>query len=291
MQESDEVPKHAAASLPSWRAALPALLALALPVIVGSVWMTLAGAPSHYALANLACLVIAAAWIVYGRAPASQHGSVALLAILLALLLLPLLTGPTVLSITQDPVARWLPLGPFAVHSGMLCAPALAVLAARDTRYGALVLLAATGAVLLQPDAASGFALTLAAVGIHHVTKDWKVGVAAIVCFIATLRMAVTGEIAPQPFVERVLVDAASFSPFMAIALALGLAGSFALILFATRQDRATRFALAGALFGFILMAMMTSYPMPLLGYGAAPILGYGFALGLAATQKQDDPA
>ena len=269
------------------RSRAPCFLALAIPVLAGASWMAFASAPSHYAPVNLAALVLASLWLTVGRTPTTVAGQSALLAVIMILPLLPLLTGPTVLSITQDPVARWLQLGPFALHTGMLATPALVVLAARMPDQAAPILLAGAVVALLQPDAATGFALTLAAVGLHHVTKDWKVGLAAIVAFVATLRMAVTGEIAPQPFVERVLVDAASLSLPMATALAIALAASFALLLWAVPFGRSERFALAGAFFGYVLMAMMTSYPMPLAGYGAGPILGFGFALGLHRIQAR----
>ena len=70
---------------------------------------------------------------------------------LLALLFVPLLTGPSL-----SGVARWLPLGPLIVHSGMFAVPALAVLAAQDRDYGAPILLTALLAAFLQPDAATG---------------------------------------------------------------------------------------------------------------------------------------
>ena len=42
------------------------------------------------------------------------------------------------------------------------------------------------------------------------------------------------------------------------------------------------RHALAGPLFGFSLAATVSNYPSVLIGYGAAPIIGYGLALALA---------
>ena len=42
------------------------------------------------------------------------------------------------------------------------------------------------------------------------------------------------------------------------------------------------RHALAGSLFGFSLAAIVSNYPSVLIGYGAAPIIGYGLALALA---------
>ena len=38
---------------------------------------------------------------------------------------------------------------------------------------------------------------------------------------------------------------------------------------------------LAGTLMGFAVMATLSHYPTPLIGYGAAPVIGYALALGL----------
>ncbi|WP_340589244.1 hypothetical protein [Erythrobacter alti] len=260
---------------------LPALLALAIPVVCGAAWMAASGAPFHYPLVNLGALALVSVWMLAGRGPHTALSRHILLITLLVILLCPLVIGPELTSITGDRVVRWTPLGPLTLHTGMLAAPALAVLAARNRSYGAAFLLAGLLAVLLQPDAATGFALTFAAVGIHHVTKDWKFGAVAILGFLASIAMALAGEIPPQPFVERVLVDATLQSIILGIVLAATLLASFALLLFAIPLAREARFALAGLFFGFAVMAFMSNYPTPFIGYGAAPILGFGLALGL----------
>lgn len=260
---------------------LPAILALAIPVLAGALYMALAGAPSHYALTNCGALALACLWILGGRGPHTATSRHLLTIALLLLMLAPLAVSPTIASITGESVRRWFPLGPLTLHTGMLAMPALGMLAARNRTLAAPILLAALGVAYMQPDAATGFAITFAAAGLHHVTKDWKVGGVAVIGFFASLMMAVRGELPPQPFVERVLVDAASINPILAIALGLALAAGFALLLFAIPFDRTKRFTLAGLLFGFALLALMSSYPAPLIGYGAAPILGFGLALGL----------
>ena len=169
----------------------------------------------------------------------------------------------------------------------MLVLPALCVLAARNRKLAAPILLAALVAVFFQPDAASGLAIAFAALGLHHVTRDWKVGAVAALGLVASLFMATRGQLPPQPFVEQVLADAAQANLFIAVALALALVAAFALILTAIPFDRAKRFTLAGLLFGFVAMAVIASYPTPLIGYGAAPILGFGLALGLHRIPKQ----
>jgi hypothetical protein len=243
--------------------------------------MWLAGAPSHYPLVNCAALALACLWIIGGRGPHTAPSRHLLAAVLVLVMASPLLVGPELTSTTGNRVVRWFPLGAVALHTGMLATPALGVLAARNRRLAAPILLAAVIAALFQPDAATGFAITFAAVGLHHVTKDWRVGLVAVAGFFAALLMSVSGELPPQLFVEGVLMDAGSRSLVLGASLALALGAGFALILFAIPFDRATRFTLAGLLFGYGVVALMAPYPAPLIGYGAAPILGFGLALGL----------
>lgn len=264
-----------------WRDRLPAVLALVIPVVFGAAWMAAGGAPVHYPLVNLGALVLSLLWIITGRGPHTAFSRHLLAVVLLLVMLAPLVIGPQVTSISGDRVVRWFSLGNITLHAGMLTTPALVVLAARNSRLAAPIILAALLATLLQPDAATGFALTFAAVGLHHVTKHWKVGMVSILGFFASIKMALHGEIGAQPFVERVLVEAAKQDLLLAAALATSLISAFLLILFAISVVREVRFALAGLLFGFLIMSLMSNYPTPFIGYGAAPILGFGLALGL----------
>lgn len=259
-------------------ARLPALLALAVPVLAGLGWMALAGAPLHYLAINAGALVLGLAWIVLGRLPEGAGARRAMGVGLVVLFALPLLTGPQV-----NGVARWLPLGPLALHAGMLVLPPLLVIAAGQSDQqrddAPPLLLAALFVALLQPDAASAFAITFACVGLHHVGEDWRFGMVAIVGFFATIAAALRGELAAQPFVERVLVEAALAVPLAALALFAALVAGFFLLLVAVPLARPARYALAGSLFGFSVMAMMSNYPSALIGFGAAPILGYALVL------------
>ncbi len=254
----------------------PALAALAVPVLAGIAWMAAFGAPYAYLAANFGALLLGLLLSAFVRAPASAMPRRAATVVLLGCMFLPLATGPYI-----NGIARWVPLGPVTLHAGMLALPSLAVLAARDRHYAAPILLAALFAAFLQPDAATGFAITIAAVGLHHVSKDWKVGAVAIIGFFSAIFMSLKGELPAQRFVENVLSGALVANPLAALGLALALAASFFLMLFAAPLTRAERFALAGSLFGFTIMAMMNHYPYPFIGHGAAPIIGYGLALGL----------
>lgn len=255
---------------------LPALLALVVPCFAGLVYLSAFDAPSQFAVINTVALGFGGALAVLLHAPESVTLRRALIVGLLTLLFLPLATGPEV-----NGISRWLPLGPFTLHAGMLTLPPLMVLAVREEAYAAPIMLAALLAAFLQPDAATGFAITFAAAGVHDVTKDWKIGATAAVGFIASLLMAMRGELPPQPFVERVVFDLIGQSPLVAASLMLALMVGFFLMLFAVPAPKQARFALAGSLFGFAMMAAISHYPTPLIGYGASPILGYGLALGL----------
>ena len=250
------------------------MLALAIPVLAGLGWMAWQGAPVFYLAINGGALGAGLAWIALGRLPRSDTSRRALAAALVAVFALPLLTRPEI-----NGVARWIPLGPLALHAGFLTLPLLAVLAAQAREDAPALLLAALLVALLQPDAASAFALTFAAVGLHHVTRDWRLGLVAIAGFFAAIAAALRGELPPQPFVERVLVEAALAAPLVAPALSAALLAGFLLMLFAVPLTRPTRFALAGSLFGFAITAEMSNYPSPLIGFGAASILGYALAL------------
>jgi hypothetical protein len=254
---------------------LASLLALAIPVPAGLAYMAVFGAPPAYIAINAGALALALLWMAAGPVTLRPLPRRLLAGGLLAVLALPLLTGPELNGVT-----RWVPIGPATLHTGMLTLPTLAVIAAQEREDAPPLLLSALFLALLQPDAASAFAITFAAVGMHHLTRDWRMGVVAIAGFVTAIAAALRGELPAQPFVERVLVEAIDQSLLAALALFCALLASFLLILFHGRPNPVERFALAGTLFGFAIMSLMSNYPTPLIGYGAAPILGYGLALG-----------
>jgi hypothetical protein len=257
------------------RARWPALLALGLPVLAGLACLIALGAPAAYWQTNLGALVLACALIVLLPALAERESRI-LAGVLIVLLLAAAIAGPE-----YNGVQRWLALGPVRLNAGFLALPALAVLAARAPRHGAILLAAALFAALLMPDAGAGAAITFAAVGLHHVTRDWRMGLLVIVGFALTVWMTLHGELPPAPFVEQIPAQYAEAGLVWPAVVLLGLALGFALLLFAQPLDAATRYALAGTLFGFSLMALMNTYPFPLVAYGAGPILGFGLALAL----------
>lgn len=267
------------------RERLPALLSLAIPTVAGIGFLATSGAPSHYAPINLMALVIAAGWIVFATAPTTRRGRRVLLAIVLLLLFAPLATGPEV-----NGVARWLPLGPVILNAGALLFPAIAVLAAHEDANAPPILLVALLAAMMQPDAALGFAIVFAAAGLHDLTKDWRVGFVCIIAFFASILMNLRGELPAVAHVERIFSDAVHSAPLLAFGLFLALCAGFAMLLFAARLPRKIRYTLAGAWFGLFIASLFSNYPTIFIGYGAAPILGFGLSLGLASGLSKSEP-
>ena len=260
-----------------WRERFSALLAIALPVLAGLAYMALFGAPAVYLIVNGAALVLAALIVLVGLPEFGERARRVAGLILLVLFALPLLTGPSV-----NGIERWLPLGAFIIHAGMLTIPALAVLAAREPILGPVALAAAVLVALVQPDFASAFALTGGAIGLYQARSDWRTGLVVILGFFVAISAALRGELPPAPFVERVLQDATNASPAIAALLALSLLGSVLMMLFGTGLPRAARYPLGMSLFGFLIAALTSNYPTPLAGYGAAAIIGYALAHAVA---------
>ena len=260
-----------------WGERFPALLAIALPVLAGLAYMATGGAPPAYLIVNSGALALAALIVLIGLPQFARRACIIAGVVLLALFALPLLTGPS-----MNGIARWLPIGPFILHAGMLTIPALAVLAARDDRLGPPALAVALLIALVQPDFASAFALIGGAIGAYQVRSDWRFGLVVIGGFLIAIAAALHGELPAVPFVERITIDALRTGPVMAALLGLSLVAATLLMLFGTALPRIARYPIGLSLFGFWLASLISNYPTPLAGYGAAAIIGFALAHALA---------
>lgn len=253
-------------------------LALAIPCLAGLAFLWRFDAPVHFLYVNAAALALGLMWIAF--APRITSPRIAITGALMCLVLLaaPLATGPRL-----DGIARWLPLGSFQLHAGALAITLLVSLAATCRRTGPLLIVAGGAICALQPDAASALALMCAAGGVFWVTRERSWAVSGALLLTITLFAASRGNLPPQPFVENVLADAASASILAALGLCAALVAGFALIVRCSALQLPVRAALAGGYTGFVIMAMLGDYPSILIGYGAAPIIGFALALGLSA--------
>lgn len=261
-----------------WRRALPLLL----PTLGGLAYLHTFGAPAQAMIVNAGALCIGLAWVLAGRlpsAPEARPGAGVWAAATAGLLLVPLVTGPSL-----EGASRWFPAGPVMLQSGPLLLPLIVVLAAPAPRSGAAVLALAGAALALQPDAAGLAALALASgvlAALHRSPGFAAVAVGAAAGAALTFS---AGPLAPVLHTEGVLAHVAQRSVAATVGLGLVLLGApLWFLVIRPALPRAEGRALAALIIGFSLMAMLGPFPFPLIGYGAAPILGFAIALGAAA--------
>ncbi|WP_301751245.1 hypothetical protein [uncultured Erythrobacter sp.] len=256
-----------------WRLTLPLLL----PSLGGLAYLYAFEAPTRLIAVNVGALALAVVWVLFGRLPGGITKHLVLAGLAALALTLPVLIGPEV-----GGVSRWLPAGPVQIHSGALLLPLITVQAAREPKVGTILLALAGAALLLQPDAASLLALGLASIALAAVSRSIiyaVVGLAALGFAAATFG---AGTLEPQMFTEGVLAQVWQSAPLLALALG-GLLFIVPAWLLMRNPDipRAEGAALAALLCGLGIAAVLAPFPYPLIGYGAAPILGFGLALGL----------
>ena len=255
---------------------LASFAALVVPVAAGIAWMALGGAPVAWIALNAAALLAALA-VAWGLPlPRSRRG-----VLVLAVALVLALWATALAGVPVDGVRRWIGIGPVRLHLGYLVLPLLVMLVARLPELQATALLvAALGATVLQPDLAATVALAASMIAAAIQRPGASGRIMAVTGLLACYYLLGRPDtLAPVPFVEHVQRDAWAVQP--AAGLALTLAGLAPLLLLRQAPPLAAFLVAAG------LMAFAGAYPAILLGYGAAPILGFGLALAALRCHKQ----
>nr|WP_137678053.1 hypothetical protein [Parerythrobacter lutipelagi] len=259
------------------------MAALTVPSLAGAAWMAIAGFPHDRIAIQCVALLVGALLIAAGSRfdiPPKPLGVV-----LVVLLYLPLLLGPEV-----GGEQRWIGAGPVILTTGLLCVPALSVLLSRARRswfVAPLALIFIAGLFQSDPSIAMALAFVILVLGGTNL-----VAIAAgllLLCIGSILAIRDTME--PVPFVEGVLADAASSQPVIAALLAFALAGCIILILRIGNAPTMQKRALAACMFGFVCASLIGPFPVPLIGYGAAPILGLSLALAILKPENDGGQA
>lgn len=221
----------------------------------------------------LSAIVIA--WLVR---PPGRIAAVIVLALTLAIEAYILVAG-----VSMEGVRRWVAVGPLQLHAASLLVPLAAWTAAQRLDAIVALLLAATLVVLAaQPDAASALALTLA-LGVVALVDKSKRRLAGILAVIGAAGVAwALSRPDPLPAVDHVeLVVRRAFeaSPTLGPLAAVALIAVPMAMLWSRRAPAAL--ALAAAWAGFVLANLIANYPAPVIGAGAAPVLGWLMSMGL----------
>ena len=274
---------------PAGRRAVLRDLLFPLPALaVGILVMRASGVPAMAWGQNLAAFVIGIVLcLALARSGSPRRGEAGLLAA--AALALGCLAATWLDPGVQD-VHRWLRLGPVRLHAGALVLPVvLAALAGleRAGRGRASTLLSIATALLLalQPDAAQATAFTAGAAVLllprSRVDGRAWIRIVALLA-LASLSWLQRDPLAPVPHVEGIVGLA------MELGTGWGAAAVASLLLlpipfFAARKASDGRLGLAiGTYVAVTILApAFAHFPVPVLGQGASPIIGYFAALGL----------
>lgn len=252
------------------------MAALVLPVAAGLAWLAVSGAPMAWLAVNGGALLLALLLAVLLPIPQDERRAALLAASLVAALFATAIAGTSI-----DGVRRWVSLGPVSLHVGYLLLPMLAALTPRLPSAPAVALLVlALLATLLQPDRATTIALVAVLAALTHVRRDRASFVGLIVAIAGGSAAFVAPDpLAPVRWVEAVQRDAWQAAPIAGLALTLATLSPLLLLKQAP--------TLTAFLLGAGLMAFAGPYPSILIGYGAAPILGFGLALAALRCQNQ----
>ena len=250
-------------------------------VAVGVEVMRAAGVPAAVWGQNVGALVLGVVVcfvLARGRLPGATEGKLyAAGGLALAFV------AATLLDSGVEGVHRWVKLGPVRLHAGAVVLPILLVVIAdleRAGKWGASTLLAMGAAVVafVQPDAAqcTAFAAGAIVVVLASERHRWRAVPLAALAGASWLRADPLLEV---PHVEGIVGLAAGLGAGWAVAAVASL-----LLLpapFLAPRTSIASLALGAYVATTIVAAALGSFPFPVLGYGAAPIIGYLAACGL----------
>jgi hypothetical protein len=196
-------------------------------------------------------------------------------------------------------VHRWVALGGLRLHASAIVAPLIiacvATIARRNAAIATAVAALVTTILALQPDAAQAFSFAAASITLvtfNRARPLYQTAGAMLLAGAAVTSLTQHDPLQPVAHVEGILALVASSGAVWAV---LGTAALFLLPVpfLTTFARRGNRLALALGLYvGMtILSALFGPFPVPVMGYGASPILGYFLALALCDARSSRSPA
>lgn len=277
------------------------LLLAALPAIVGSVLlMRGAGVPDASIVLQLAVFGAGGGMLAFGGR--SQRRSAAsgfpcwMSALLVALLFVPVAID------AGDGPHRWITLGGVRVYLASVILPALLLwlnrVGSESVSGGACLTAATVGAcvaLLLHPDAAQlgafGVAMLPIVIG-SRLSRVVRLAVLGVIAACTSAAWQRPDPLGPVAHVEGVFALAAAHGAIALVAAVCAAALPAATLLWhARREQSAGVLAVAMYYLAILAHAPLQITPVPLLGFGAGPILGYCIVALMAARELERTPA
>ncbi len=196
------------------------------------------------------------------------------------------LLGTAFLDPGIDGVHRWLSVGPLRLHMGLLLLPAFIVVYATGKLKQGLAMVFLTASFLaLQPDLGMviGLVGALAFIAASRRTRNDSLLLFWAVFFLLYCLFK-PDPLEPVALVEGVLTDSWGWQIWTGpLALLGALILPIALVIgkWTVNAQNLPSYALAGMWCGLLLASLIGPYPVPLLGYGASAVIGFGLAISL----------
>jgi cell division protein FtsW (lipid II flippase) len=268
------------------------LLSLA-AVALGCVVCALSGVPAGSWSRNLVAWVAGLGLAVALARFAGSRAAAALLVLALLIVLAGFFGSP------QQGVHRWLDLGPLHINVAFIVLP-VAVVALSWTGERLWVwgpALALQALLVVQPDASQAAALAAAmtVVALRSSSPVWlRGGVPAIALALAVAAWGRPDPLSPVPEVEEIVALAAGLSPLLAILAVIVITGASIAPAVAAPRSSAARtagLALSAYMLATAAATLFGAFPMPLLGIGMSPVVGFWLGVGLLGAMLSRMPA
>ncbi|MEW6022758.1 MAG: FtsW/RodA/SpoVE family cell cycle protein [Pseudomonadota bacterium] len=188
---------------------------------------------------------------------------------------------------------RWLRVGPVLLHPASLLGSILLLALARGPGNAWCTIPSGAAIVCfgLGNDGAASLAFALGSSALLLVErKEWKTLLP--LCVLAWC-MAAWGwtrpdTLAPVPWVEQIISQTWTASELLGIAAGVLLAMLPLPFVLAALEPgrRSAGLALAGFWIGLLVAGLVGNYPVPVIGYGASPVIGWLLALRLVSSRS-----
>lgn len=190
------------------------------------------------------------------------------------------LLGLTLIQLGVEGVQRWISLGASNLHVGALVLPGLLVLLlSLGSRWAAIIAASAAAILCTQPDAAQASAFAIGCVVVSAGKRGSLVLCATAGVILAAVAAVLRGDqLRPVPHVESIVGLVEVLGPIWFGAALVSLALPPIALLVGPRQPATLVLGLYVA--ATLVAAWIGHFPVPFMGHGVAPILGYYAALG-----------
>ena len=271
---------------------LPILSALP-SILVGTLVMYLHGISATIYLRNLLFFTIGYALSILYM---SREYNLTIKGICAIVILSVLFLCSPFLSAGIEGVHRWIQIGPISLNTAFIFLPILLIAINKlfevgQSKVGYIVILAIAFILFLQPDASMLSAFSVALLPIfysNHNSMFFRYGILVILLILSIISWWNIDNLQPVSYVEDIIVLAKEsgwlYLHFSVISL-------FILLWPFAKIDRCQQRGVISISLGLFFLVLILStlfgnFPVPLIGYGISPIIGYLISVAYVGKEK-----